>query len=194
MSDDHDAIATTTPVEAPAWPDPAERRRPGAGPGTPTTLADGREWALAAAMPALGGIWDVLFDARMVGGQYDPADVRAAAFRLLEAHYDLTPDEAYGLIVGVPPASLVPAVETALLGPERPERSYSEWITLAVCLAGLDPDRVAPGRRLDIALAMEAAGRCPARGEFIASARVARRRAEVMQLAAATAARPTPTS
>jgi hypothetical protein len=157
-----------------------EARAVGPAAGTPVALADGREWALADRLPYLGGVWDDLYDQNVLRGRYDGAKVKTAAYRLLRGNYDLTPDEAFGLLRDVEPAALVDAVERALFGPPpgRARQTWSDWVVASLLANGIDPDAVPAGRVEHVMDVLLATGRALPQERWISSqaAMIARRK------------------
>lgn len=171
------AVATDAPPDA-GGPDPEARKRPGAR-GTPVRLG-GSDWLLADFVPALGQVWDDLYDSNVLEGRYEAADVQRAAVRLLWANYDLSADEAVGLALGADPGSLVGAVEAALFGESRPHRTYSDWAISSLLANGLDPKRVPPESLRDVLDQLVISGRAVAPDEFVTTLRYARERREIL--------------
>lgn len=160
-------------------PDPAARKRPGAVRGTPVILG-GSEWLLADFVPALGRVWDDLYDSNVLEGRYEAADVQRAAVRILWANYDLSADEAVGLVLGADPGSLVGAVEAALFGEARPHRTYSDWAISSLLANGLDPKRVPPESLRDVLDQLVISGRAVAPEEFVTTILYAKERREIL--------------
>ena len=134
-----------SPIATPAdFPTPATASRRPDLRGTDVTLADGLAWTLADYVPALGLVWDQLYDDNVVAGQYHVADVLVAAARLLQENYDLPVDFVAWLLAGADPDALVAAVEGALFGRRAVIRGYSEWAEAALRANGIDPAAVPP--------------------------------------------------
>lgn len=157
----------------------AARKRPGAVRGTPVILG-GSEWLLADFVPALGRVWDELYDANVLDHRYDVVDVQRAAVRLLWANYDLTTDEAVGLVLGADPATLVGAVEAALFGEAKPHRTYSDWAISSLLANGVDPGAIPPEVLRDVLDQLTALGRAVPPESFVTTLRYARERREIL--------------
>lgn len=172
------AVATDAPPDA-GGPDPEARKRPSTVRGTPVRLG-GSEWLLADFVPALGQVWDDLYDSNVLQGRYEAVDVQRAAVRLLWANYDLSADEAVGLVLGADPATLVGAVEAALFGEARPHRTYSDWALSALLANGLGPKRVPPESLRDVLDQLVAVGRAVPPESFVTTLQYARERREIL--------------
>lgn len=166
------------------WPDPAARARPGID-GTATVLADGREWLLADYVPQLSELWDTLYRDNCIRQRYDPNDIRVAAFRLLEANYDLAPEEGAPLIAGVNPATLVPAVEAALFGPQHVDVTFSDWVIQSLTANGIDPATIDPRLVRPILNGLVRTERALPEGQAITAAVAGARLREARAMAAA---------
>jgi hypothetical protein len=170
-------------------PTPREGAPPG---GTPVVLGDGRTYHLADFTPTLSAVWDRLWDHNCLRGRYDEADVRLAAWRLLEARYDVPPAAGADLIAGADLGALKDAVELALIGDDAAPTTWSDWVLESLLANAIDPASVPPERLRSVLRALVALGRARPPAEAITAARTAARVAEVRALAAAVA-RPTPT-
>ena len=159
---------------------PLARARRGDVAGNPV-LVDGREWLLLDHAPALGGVWDELYDSNVLRGHYQPIDLQRAALRLLDANYDLTPDESVGLILALDPAALVGPVEHALFGPDQPHRRYSDWAESALRANGLDPGKVPPESLRDVLDQLVGCGRAVAPESFITMVKYAAQRKRLLK-------------
>ena len=125
-------------------PTPTTSARRAALYGTDLVLADGQTWTLADYIPALGLVWDQLYDDNLLRQQYDLVDLQLAATRLLLENHDLPADFAVWLLTGVDPDGLVVAVEAALFGNRHAFRGYSDWATGSLVANGIDPSIVRP--------------------------------------------------
>lgn len=150
---------------------PDARARPAARAGTAVEI-DGRIWTLAAAIPYLGDVWDRLFDQNHLAGYYDPDDLRMAAFRLLYAHYHVTPDEGVALIQRAPLGALVAAIEAALFGGVD-YLGYSNWIEVQLWSNGIDPERLPARLRLAVLDNLVTTGRALPAAQYVSSAEAA---------------------
>lgn len=154
---------------------PDARGNPGIT-GTPVEIA-GQTWLLADHVPAPEPVWDRLFDDNILSGQYDPEDTNSAAVRLLFVNYNLSPDEAAGLILEAPRPDLIHAVEVALFGPDQVHRTYSDWVLSSLFANGLDPRDVPPEQLRNVLFQLVATGRAVPAEVFISSAEYAVMRA-----------------
>jgi hypothetical protein len=176
MSMDDDAQE----VERAGWPSPAERARPGHPRGTAVELA-GSPWTLADWVPDVGAaVWDRIVDDNILKGRYDAHDVLDAAHRLLRANYRLTASEAADLLLSGPPASLVPAVESALFGPRKERLTWGQWATSALLANGIDPTSIPPGMLRHVLAQLVGTGRALPEHKFISSQEYAARRSRRM--------------
>jgi hypothetical protein len=173
---------------------PAARARPGAR-GELTVSARGHAWRLSDHVPRPDAVWDRLYDSNLLRGGYDPGDVRMAAYRLLAANYELTPEEGVAIVLeadGVDPGAALAAVERALFGPAETHRTYSDWVTSALAANGLAYEDVPPGRLHSVLAQLVATGRAiPAEG-FISAAEAAQLRATFSRFAAEQKAKAAP--
>ena len=161
---------------------PADReRKPRPTPGTPIKLGE-HEWRLADYVPEPGPVWDRLYDANLLSGQYTHGDLALAALRLLVAAYELTLDEAVAIVAEFPIAEAVVAVERALLGPVEIHRTWSDWVSSALAANGLAFDGVPPGRLDDVLTQLVATGRAMAPSAFISSTQAAAQRGKLLAM------------
>ncbi len=150
---------------------PEARVKPGAN-GTPVEI-NGRTWLLADHVPVLDAVWDALYDQNQLARYYEPDDLRKAGLRLLWANYDLTTEEAVGLIRLADLTVLAQAVESALFGAGDDRRTYSEWVAIALWSNGIDPERLPATFRRAVLESLEASGRTIPASAFISSAQAA---------------------
>lgn len=149
---------------------PQSRARHSFVAGTPLEI-DGQAWLLADVIPVAGGdVWDRLYDQNCLTRRYEPGDLQLAAAKLLWANYHLTADEGVGLILAVPVRDLVEPVELALFGPDKPLRTYSEWVRSSLICAGIDPRMVPPGDLRAVLEQLVATGRCLPQHQFVSAA------------------------
>ena len=146
-------------------------------------MGDGQAWPLAAYVPALGPVWDRLYDDNLIRGVYGPDDVRLAASRLLLENFDLAPEAVATLIIGADLAELVKAVESALFGPERSYHSWSDWVLGSLYANGIDPASVPPDRLHAVLGMLVASGRAIPSGKYISSAVAGARLASIRAIA-----------
>jgi hypothetical protein len=120
-----------------------ELRAHGQPSGVPI-LAGGETWLLAH-----GGIASVLdrYRDRMddqcrLNDQVNMIDVFEVGLILLRGNYELTTEEALGLLQGAESKPLVAAVMAAVFGDPKPHRTYTIWAMSSLYGAGLDPDKI----------------------------------------------------
>jgi hypothetical protein len=162
------------------FPNARDTLRPGAR-GTVATIA-GQEWCLADYPPDFSAVWDHLFDANALTGQYDPIDLRSAAAVLILACHDISPRDAVALVWRCYDEVLVAAVEAAMFGPTEPDRGWSSWCQASLLAAGLDPDRVPKPQLLDVLELLVLTGRAVPAERWISSVAVAREKAAADQI------------
>ena len=168
------------PILTPAdFPTPAGSARAAALYGTDLALADGRAWTLADFVPALGPVWDRLYDANLLAGRYDLDDVLLAATQLLLANHDLAVDFAAWLVAKADPDALVVAVEAALFGRRDAIVGWSDWAEAALLANGVDPASVPPRMLRPVLDQLVAVGRAAPAGAATTAGRVAAERREL---------------
>lgn len=126
-------------------PDPAARR-PAGLPGVALVVA-GRLWVLPylLAVRTLDPHREAFVAARYGKGRtVPPGVVRDAAFRLLNAGYELTGEEALALVDAADNEDLKQSVGLALLGPGVGCDDYSGWFRGAFLANGLDVRAIPP--------------------------------------------------
>lgn len=165
------------------WTDPEHAAR-GLPTGIVVELADGREWTLAygGAARKLREYRDRIFDDVTIHQKVKGADIRIAAYFLLNANYDLEDDEALELINGAPADELAEAVVSALLWQESPSRTYTDWIESALWANNIDPDRVPPGILTFVLDQLVETGRAIPLKDFSDAAMARRKRAAFFSL------------
>ena len=162
-----------------AGPTPESRSRGPGVRGTPVELG-GATWILADYVPALSEVWDVLHEDNVLLGKYESADVQRAAVRLLFANYELSLDEAVGLVMGVAPADLVAAVEEALFGASQPDRRWSDWVRSSLLANGLDPAKIPPESLRDVLDQLVSCGRAIPAEDFVTAVGYAKKRKSLL--------------
>ena len=160
--------------------------------GTPVVLGDGRAWVLAEGSlnNSLDAVRDRLWDDSALEGKVALADVREAAWVLLLSNYELTPEEAAGLLDGADPAALADATVEAMFGPEAGKRTYTMWASSALLANGLDPARTPTAMMPAVLDQLVRCRRCIPASEYIDSSVAAPRLAAARAAAARYAARP----
>ena len=169
------------PSEADAYPDAAKRLKPDAS-GTVAAAIAGQPWLFADYIPKLAPVWDRLIDANALAGRYPILDVQLAAYRLLVENYTLSDDEAVILIRAADTGDLVKAVETALLGPERAYRGYSDWVVASLASNGLTIDAIPPKRLHAVLDMLVATRRAVPLSDWVSSAQAAKVRADILAM------------
>jgi hypothetical protein len=138
-------------------------------------------WTMADYIPEWHPVWDQLFDEGNLGGKYPPDRLRLAAFHILWANYAVTADEGAALVLGMPLAELVEAVQTAMYGIEKEHyssaRTFTQWLRFSLLANGLDPDRMAPWDRRPMVHYHVACGLALPAANWIGSAAALARRA-----------------
>ncbi|MEO6809151.1 MAG: hypothetical protein ABI353_08550 [Isosphaeraceae bacterium] len=189
MTETTDAAEAATPRMC--RPVPGNRQKGPSLDGSPVEI-DGQTWTLSAAIPELSEVWDRIYDHAVVRGSYDERDVQLAALRLLQANYRLDLDEAVQVVLSADPADLVPPVEVALFGVDRPYRGYSEWVEVSLLANGIDPAGVPPDRRRAVVEYLAAQGRAIPADEYLSSHKAAAKRKSILDFAARRAERKAP--
>lgn len=111
--------------------------------GTPVVI-HGETWMLSNYVPALGPVWDRLYDDNTLRGGYRLDDLQLAAFRLIQNAYHLTTDEAVALVRAADPADVMHSVETALFGGHENYHGYSEYVRVTLWANAIDPAVIPP--------------------------------------------------
>jgi hypothetical protein len=166
--------------------EPHDRTRPRAR-GTPVAIID-RTWLLADYVPKPDDVWDRLFDQNALSNRYDHVTLRQAGLRLLDANYDLTPDEAVGLIRAADLDDLVTAVEAALFGPAETDNTYSDWVKVSLWSNNINPAAVPPEDRRDVLDYLVRVGRAVPASDYVSSAEAAKVRGALLGMIQAKAA------
>ena len=158
----------------------AEKRLKKTARGTITAQICDQTWLFADYVPSLGRVWDRIYDANCLRGEYPILDVQLAAYRLLVANYELLDDEAIVLIRSAETSDLVKAVETALFGPEKTHRTYTDWVTGSLATNGLKVSDI-PAHQLNSVLEMlVATNRAVAPKDWISAAEYAVQRKAIL--------------
>lgn len=147
-------------------------------------LVEGQVWLLADAVPELSPVWDELLDGNVLDGGYDPVTLMTAAYRLLEANYQLTADEGVGLLRTVPLLDLVAPVELAIFGPRREHITYSIWARSALLANGLDPVSIPAADRRHVLDHLVSIGRAKPVTACVTSLQTASKMANMRRIAA----------
>jgi hypothetical protein len=163
--------------------------------GSPVKLGDGNTWILANTVPVWGPLWDQLYDQNVQRGRYEPEHIMVGALTLLTYNYRLSSEEAGALILGGDLKGMKLAIERAMLSPNRPQWTYSDWVLSSLAANGLVleniPDGILPavldqlvrmGRAVPEHLFVASAARASRRGKFMA---VAKQQAEQREKAEA---------
>jgi hypothetical protein len=165
-----------------AVPTPEARAKSKSIRGTPVAIC-AATWLMAEYPPDFGPHWDDLYDQNLIRGCYDPDDLRMAALRLLMANYRLDAEEAVALVLAAEPAALVPAVERALFGEDRPHRTWSDWALGSLLINGIRPESIPPEMLHATLDLLVAAGRTVPESRFVTSQVTAAKRAAIMEKA-----------
>ena len=172
------------PEPTPAdFPEASTRLKPNARGSVVVTICE-QAWLFSDVVPELRPVWDRLYDANVLAGSYPVLDLQLAALRLLTANYTLLTDEAVILIRAAEVSDLVKAVETALFGPERVHRSFTDWVVASFAANGLSVDDVPADRRQAVLELLVATRRTLSPAEYISSAQAAKVRSDILAMAA----------
>lgn len=173
-------------AEAVEWPDPDKCRRKGSPGGVPVVLCDRKTWELAR-----GGLWkrlelfrDTIYDEVTLCSTAPIAHIRAAAFWLLRANYDLTEGQAHALIMGTEPSAIADAVIDCLTTVNAGRKTFSSWARGSLLANGIKPADVPPDDLPHVLATLVLTGRAVEASDYTDSGVAAAKRSGLAMIAA----------